>query len=126
MRITESKLRRVIRQVIRESMDYRGSLKSVMLEILNDLRDDVVACDTDPRQCLQVINMAISRMSDKWNQAGGDRVGYFVDACDIGRELDEIQHMVHDNPSLTSVDILGELDRVFDVVSNCDFPELDI
>ena len=67
-------------------MDYRGSLKSVMLEILNDLRDDVVTCDTDPRQCLQVINMAISRMSDKWNQHG-DRVGYFVDACDIGREL---------------------------------------
>jgi len=125
MKITERRLRRVIRQVIRESMDYRGSLKSAMLEILSNLRNDVLACESNPRQCLQVINMSISRMSDEWNQAGGNQVGYFVDDCDVGREMDKIQMMVYRDSSLMPSDIVSELDRVFDVVENCNFLELE-
>ena len=123
MRITERRLRRVIRSVIKESLDI--DLNNKMLNILNDLRDNVHACESGNLRCLGMINMAVSRMSDEWNHSGGDETGGpFVKNCDIGIAMNRIQHQVHNDPTMMIDDILSELDLVGDVIENCDFYEL--
>ena len=122
MRITEFKLRNIIRRVIQESMDYQESLKGKMREIIFELYNDLQTCEE--YKCLEILNMSISRMSDVWNQAGGNEVGYFVDACEIGQEMNRIQMMLYNNPAMSKRLLMRELDHVEGVIDACDFPEL--
>ena len=126
MKITEYGLRRIIRNVIRENMSYHlediKSLKDKIRNIMFKLEQDLKNCESHKR--LRTLNMAISRMSDEWNESGGKYVGYFVDECEIGQDLNRIQIMLYKNPVMSNELLMRELDHAKGVIDSCEFLEL--
>lgn len=120
MRITESRLRRIIRSIIVESVTHE-SLKKNMLEYLKELRNDLKDCESG-RDCAVKINKATGKMSDAWNSAGGSDVGFFVDECSVGQKMLEMQKSALKSRTM---DFKESLDAVKSEIMSCDFNELN-
>ena len=116
--LVESVLKRVIAENV--GMGYED-LKSRIRNIIEDLRRTLETCDSRSR--LREINMAISHMSDFWNDAGGSAVGFFVDECVIGQMMNEIQMNCYRNPMLDIEESLSKVERELELY---DFSELSI
>ena len=124
MKITEKKLRKIIRQVILENVQNKpiGELKDFISDIMTQLKMDLETCE--PHLCLTTVNMSISRMSDEWNQYGGNQVGFFVKDCEFGREMDRIQSMLVKDRMMPLDLLMREIDHAEGVLDSCNFPEL--
>jgi hypothetical protein len=120
VRITESRLRRVIRSVIAESFGHE-SLKDEMLKIIEDLRMTLEDCQS-PRDCAVEINLATGRMADAWNMAGERNTGGpFVQECSVGVLMNKMQTSALEG---TMMDLQSFLSEVESEINKCDFSEL--
>lgn len=123
MRITESRLRRLIRNVIAESVEH-ANLKKDMLSIIEELRSALSHCRS-PRDCAVKINHATGRMSDVWNMEGGrNSGGSFVQKCPVGVMMNKMQIDALEGRITDFQSFQRALDQVKDEIKSCTFNEL--